>query len=53
MEYPPIGQCVVAILDSGEEKYGYWNGTIWMQGVDYDPVDIPMQGNIVSWRIWP
>jgi hypothetical protein len=51
MEYPDIGLNVVAILDTGEEKIGYWTGDIWMQGVDNDPVDIQMTGNVVSWKI--
>lgn len=50
MEYPDIGLVVVAILDTGEEKLGYWDGTKWMQGVDYNPDDIELPGNIVSWK---
>lgn len=50
MEYPPLGLVVTAILDTGEERLGYWNGTEWMEGVDYDPVDVQMPGNVVSWR---
>ena len=50
MEYPPLGLVVTAILDTGEERLGYWNGSIWMEGVDYDPVDVEMPGNVVSWR---
>jgi hypothetical protein len=53
MEYPPLWLNVVAILDTGEEKIGYWTGDIWMQGVENDPVDIEMTGNVVSWRTWP
>lgn len=53
MEYPQIGTNVCAILDTGEEKIGYWTGDMWMQGVDNDPDDIVMTGNVVSWRTWP
>lgn len=52
MEYPPIGLGVIAILDTGEEKIGYWDGTKWMQGVDDDPNDIEIVGNVVSWKVW-
>ena len=50
MEYPPLGLVVIAILDTGEEKIGYWTGDIWMQGVDDNPTDIQMTGNVVSWK---
>lgn len=50
MIYPPIGLVVVAILDTGEEELGYWDGTKWMQGVDNDPNDIEISGNVVSWK---
>jgi hypothetical protein len=50
MEYPQLGLVVIVILDTGEEKFGYWDGTIWMEGVDDNPNDIEMTGNIVSWR---
>jgi hypothetical protein len=52
MEYPPLGLGVIAILDTDEEKIGYWDGTKWMQGVDDDPNDIEMVGNVVSWKVW-
>lgn len=50
MEYPPLGLVVTAVLDTGEERIAYWDGTVWMEGVDNDPVDIVMTGNVVSWR---
>lgn len=50
MEYPPLGAVVIVILDTSEEKLGYWDGSIWMQGVDDNPIDIPIDGNVVSWR---
>ena len=50
MEYPPLGLVVIVILDTGEEKNGYWTGDVWMEGVDNDPADIQMIGNIVSWK---
>jgi hypothetical protein len=53
MEYPEIGLSVFAMLDTNEELVGYWDGTIWMQGVDDDGIDIPIVGNVVSWRTWP
>jgi len=52
MEYPEIGLNVLVTLDTGEEKIGYWTGDIWMQGVDDNPTDIQIDGNVVSWRNW-
>jgi len=53
MEYPQLGTNVFVILDTGEEKIGYWNGETWMQGVDNNPDDIVLTGNVVDWRTWP
>ena len=50
MEYPTTGLVVHVTLDTGEEKYAYWTGSVWMEGVDDSPVDILMVGNVVSWR---
>jgi hypothetical protein len=50
MEYPPIGLVVKVVLNTGEEKYGYWTGTTWMEGVDNDPIDIEINENVISWR---
>lgn len=50
MEYPPEGLVVYATLDTNEEKLCYWNGSVWMEGVDNNPIDIELVGNVVSWR---
>lgn len=50
MEYPPIGLVISVTLDTGEEKLGYWNGTTWMEGVDYSSEDIEINRNVVSWK---
>jgi hypothetical protein len=53
MNYPDLGLNVIAVLEDGEEKIGYWNGDVWMQGVENNPIDIPIEENVVSWRPWP
>lgn len=50
MNYPDIGLDVVVILDTGEEKIGYWDGSIWMQGVENDSNDAELVGNVINWR---
>lgn len=50
MEYPALGLVVTVVLDTGEEKLGYWDGTVWMEGVDNSPVDVELTENVVSWR---
>lgn len=50
MEYPELGLVVTVTLDTGEEKLAYWNGSVWMEGVDNNPVDIELIGNVVSWK---
>lgn len=50
MEYPPLGLVVTVTLDTEEERLAYWNGTVWMEGVDNNPVDVEMTGNVVSWK---
>lgn len=52
MNYPEIGLNVLVTLDNNQEIVGYWDGAKWMQGVDNDPIDIPIIENVVSWRVW-
>jgi hypothetical protein len=49
MDYPILGQNVNIVYDDGTEDIGYWNGDIWMQGVDNDPNDIEIIKTVVSW----
>jgi hypothetical protein len=50
MEDPPIGQEVVVTLAGGGSCIAYWNGERWMQGVAYNPIDVPLDDEVVTWR---
>lgn len=49
---PPEGQNVIVTLPDGAETLAYWSGGLWWVGVAYDPVDVPLDVEVVSWR-WP
>lgn len=51
MEYPNPGQVVQVFCDDGSTDFAYWNETVWMQGVDNDPIDaqFPKTEHVVSW----
>lgn len=48
---PPEGQNVIVTLTDGGEVYAYWSAGQWWVGVENDPIDAPLQGVVLSWRL--
>lgn len=51
MDDPPLGQNVVVSLSDGGTALAYWDGERWMVGVDNDPEDIPLIGEVTGWAL--
>lgn len=50
MDYPPIGQEVVAVLVDNTYILAYWKDGIWWQGIANDPNDWPVESEVVGWE---
>ena len=50
MEAPPLGQAVIVTLADGSELLAAWDGVQWTIGVDDDPIDATLPGEVAAWR---
>lgn len=48
---PPLGQIVVVSLADGGTALAYWDGERWMVGVDNDPEDALLIGEVTGWTL--
>jgi hypothetical protein len=48
---PPEGQNVIVTLQDGTEVMAYWRDGQWWVGVENDPLDAPLQGTVIDWRL--